>query len=111
MAGAWQPRERVLQQALHALELSVGLGLVAGAQAELLQAQQIFAQLRGGALGGRAGIVQLVHQAGGQRAQRDQLLAVQRLHLVGLQALRHVGQHDFAHRRAAGQQRPEILLA
>jgi len=55
--------------------------------------------------------VQLVHQAGGQRSKRDQLLPVQRFHLVGLQALRHVGQNHFARCRAAGHQRPETLLA
>ena len=49
--------ESVFEQISHALELGGGLGLAAVAQAELLQAQQIFAQLRGGALGGGAGIV------------------------------------------------------
>ena len=84
IAGWLQPLQGVLQQTSHALQLRRRFGLAAAAQAELLQAQQVLAELRGGALGGRAGIVQLVHEAGGKRAQRDELLAVQRLNLVGL---------------------------
>ena len=109
--GGVAAAQRLLQQAAHAVKLDAGFGLGAGAQAELLQAQQILAQLRGGALGRRTGVVQLMHQSRRQRSQRDQLLAVQRLHLVGLQPLRHVGQHHLARRRAAGHQRPELLLA
>ena len=76
-------------------------GPCAVAQAQLLQLQQVFAQLRSGAFGCGAGIVQLVHQPGRERAQRDKFLAMQRLHLIGLQPLRHVGQHHFAR---SGQQ-------
>ena len=52
-----------------------------------------------------------MHEAGGERTQGDELFAVQRLDLIGLQALRAVGEDNFAHRGAAGKQGPEILLA
>ena len=52
-----------------------------------------------------------MHETGGKRAQGDQLLAVQRLDLIGLQALCAVIEDDFPYRGAAGKQRPEILFA
>ena len=99
IAGALQPRRACSSRSFMHSQLLRRLGFFRAAQAQLLQAEQVLAQLRGGALGGRAGIVQLVHQAGGERAQRDELFAMQRLDLVGLQALRAVGQNNFAHRR------------
>ena len=84
------------------------LGLLADAQAQLLQPHQVFAQLRGRPLGRRPGIVQLVHQPGRQRSQRNQLFAMQRLCLVRMKPLRHIGQYHLAHRRAARHQGPEL---
>ena len=62
-------------------------GLSAVRRLSSCRRMQVFAQLRGGALGGRARIVQLVHQAGGEGAERDELFAVQRFNLVGLETL------------------------
>ena len=44
--------EGVFEKALHALDLIGGFGFRAAAQTDLLEAQQVFAELRRGALGG-----------------------------------------------------------
>ncbi len=51
-----------------------------------------------------------MHEPGGECTQGDQLLAVQRLNLVGLQPLSHIRKDHFAHRGAASKQRPKVLL-
>ena len=99
----------MLQQPAYTGQLLGGLRFVTEVQAELLEPQKVLAKLRGCALGGRARIVQFVHQAGRECPQRDKLLPVQRLHLVRLQALGHVGEHRGAERRTAGHQVPERL--
>ena len=63
------------------MQLDRRFRVVADAQTQLLQAKQILAQLGCRALGCGTGIVQFVHQAGGQRAQRNQLFAMQRFHV------------------------------
>ena len=93
--------ESVLKQISHALELGRGLGFAAVAQAELLQAEKIFAELRCGALGGCAGVIELVHEPGGHGAEGDELLAMQRFNLIGLKAQRAVGEDRFANRRGS----------
>ena len=93
--------QRMFQQTLHALELVRSFGPRAVAQAQLLELEQILAQLGSGTLGGRTRIVKLMHQPGRKGAERNQLLPMQSLHLVCLQTLRHVGQDDLAHRWAA----------
>jgi hypothetical protein len=100
----------VLEEISHALELSGGLGLAAVAQAEPLQAEEVFAELRGSALGGGAGVVELVHKACGEGAKGDELLAMQRFNLIGLKPLRAVVEDGFADGRAAGEEGPEILF-
>ena len=102
--------QSVFKEISHALELGRGLGLAAVAQAELLQAHEIFAELRCGALGGGAGVIELVHEPGGECAEGDELLAMQRFNLVGLKALRAVGENHFAHGRATGKEGPEVLF-
>ena len=100
--------DSLLEQAVHAFQLFRRLGRAAVAQRDLLQAAQVFSQLSGSTLGSRSGIMQLVHQPCGKRAQRHQLLAVQGFNLVGLQALRYIGQHRGAHRGAARQHIPKF---
>ncbi len=74
-------------------------------QADLLQLDQILPQLGRGTAGGSAGVVQLMHQAGGERSQRHQLFAMQGEGLVILQprccvlcrmARRTTGQEDIS---------------
>ena len=95
---------------MHAFQLQLCLRFACAAQAQLLQPHQVFPQLRCRALGRRARIVQLVHQPRGERPQRHQLFAMQRLHLVGLHPQRHIRQNYLARLRAAGKQLPELLL-
>ena len=61
------------------------LGLLCRSQTQILQPQQILAQLRSRSLRGRTRIVQLMHQPRCQRSQRHQLFSVQRFCLVRLQ--------------------------
>ncbi len=95
--------ESVFEEISHALELGRGFGLAAVAQAELLQTQEILAELRGGALGGGAGIVELVHEAGGEGAKGDELFAMQRFNLIGLKALRRCRRERFCGPRGSRQ--------
>ena len=102
--------ERVLLQVEHALLLlvaEVGLGELGG---ELVHAHQVFAQLRRGADGGGAGVVQLVHQAGGEGAERGHLLLLHHDALELLEPVRHVAEDGLAHLGAGGHDVPELLF-
>src|SRR5271165_7123838 len=102
---------RVRKQGTDAIQLFACLGPLADAEAEFLQAEEVLTQLCGGALGRSAGIVQLMHEPGSERAQRHQLLAMQSLHLVCLHAFIHVPYYDPAHCGATREQVPELILA
>ncbi len=54
--GGVAAAQGVFQQLFHAIELLAIFGLVAEAEAEPLQAEQVFTQLGGGAFGGGAGL-------------------------------------------------------
>jgi hypothetical protein len=41
----------MFEQAVHAIELDMGLELAAGTETEFLQAEKVLAELRGGTLG------------------------------------------------------------
>ena len=54
--------------------------------------------------------MQLMHQAGRKRSQRNQLLAMQGFHLVGLQSMCHIAASTTVPRlRAAGKNHPELI--
>ncbi len=66
--------ECVLLEVEHALLLFGGHGGFAELCGELVHAHEVFAELRGGAASGCSGVVELVHQACGESAERGHLL-------------------------------------
>jgi len=65
--------------------------------------------LYGSACGG-AWVVQLVHEACGERSQRHHFFLLYGHALHFLETLRHVGQDGLADLWATGHQAPELLL-
>jgi hypothetical protein len=108
--GLWGFRRLLLQNA-QALRLAwVMTSLAAQPQADLLQTAQVLSHLRGSAPRRGSGIIQLVHQAGGHGAQRNQLLAMQLLRLKDLQPARHVSQNADTHLGAGKHELPKKLF-
>ncbi len=75
-----------------------------------MHSHQVLAQLRGGAASGGARIVQLMHQTGGECAERGHLLLLQGYALHLLEAVGHIAQDGLANLRATRHQIPELFF-
>ena len=103
-------RESLLLKIDHAVSLFFGQIAFFELERELVHSHQVLSQLLRGTAGSGARVVQLVHQARGERPQRNHLLLLQGHVLHLLKALRHVGKNGSAHLWTAGHQAPELLL-
>ncbi len=81
-AGAWQPLKACSNNCFMQSSLLAIFGLVAEAEAEPLQAEQVFTQLEAARLAAEPGLCNFVHQAGGEGAEGDEFFAVQRFDLI-----------------------------
>lgn len=77
---------------------------------EGVEPHQVFAELGAGAAGGRAGVVELVHEAGGHDAEGGHLLLLEggALHLG--EAHGHVAEDGLADLGALGHELPELVF-
>jgi hypothetical protein len=76
----------------------------------VVQALEVLAQLGGGATGGGAGVVELVHETGGEGAQGGHFLLLDGHALQSLEARGHVAQDGLADMGAGGHELPERLF-
>jgi hypothetical protein len=72
-----------------------------------VQTHEIFAELRGGATGGRSWIVELVHETGSESAEGGHLLFLNGHALEFLHAIGHIAEDGFADIWATGHEVPE----
>jgi hypothetical protein len=78
--------------------------------AELVEALEVSTELGGGAAGGGAGIVKLVHEAGGEGAEGGHFFLLHGHALDALEAGGHVAQDGLADLGAGGHEVPERLF-
>ncbi len=97
----------LLLQLEEALLLLHAEGGAAELGAEVVEALEVLAELGGGAAGGGAGVVELVHEAGGEGAERGHLLLLEGEALQALEAGGHVAQDGLADMGAGGHELPE----
>ena len=95
---------------MHALHLHRRLLFSGVAEAHFLETEKVVSKLRGGSLGCGARIVELVHQAGGEGTEGNQLFAVGGFGHVALQAMGHVGQDHLAYGHRAAPLDSRICL-
>ena len=94
----------------HAVQIAPAFGFVGKAQADLLHSGKVFSKLRSCPQRRRARVVELVHKAGGKRAERSQLFTMDRVDLIGLQPPSHVAENGGTHPWAGEHELPEGFL-
>ena len=102
--------ESLLLEIEHAVFLLGGESRSLKLERELVHSHQVFAELGGGTAGGGTRVVELVHEAGGEGAERGHLLLLHGYALHLLKAVGHVAEDGLADLRATGHQVPELLF-
>ena len=75
-----------------------------------MEAKEVFAELGGRAAGGGSGVVEFVHEAGGEGAEGGHLLLLEGDVLHLLETKCHIIQDGFADLRAGGHEGPEAVF-